>query len=37
MATFLRAGGRGGGGGGRWGRVRCPSRSEFFEKLSEVN
>ena len=33
MATFLRAG----GGGGRWGRVRCPSRSEFFEKLSEVN
>ena len=35
MATFLRAGGRGGGGG--WGRVRCPSRSEFFEKLSEVN
>ena len=36
MATFLRAGGRA-GGGGRWGRVRCPSRSEFFEKLSEVN
>ena len=23
--------------GGRWGRMRCPSRSEFFEKLSEVN
>ena len=34
MATFLP---NGEGGGGRWGRMRRPSRSEFFENISEVN
>ena len=33
MATFL----PNGEGGGRWGRMRCPSRSELFENISEVN